>query len=190
MKIKIIGLSDYGLPVLFNWFYPNKVKSYFFTAIIFSVSIYFSPAKAQQQTAVMKIVNGSPKILPTQSILKSAFESEYNDGTIISSISIEYQHAPYYYLVGKGSNNNEPRIMAIQLEYKAGDDSWVLGIAVTEVKHACAGHNCISCSFHFAQTGAIVGCDCSAAGSSIEQGYCNHSVWQSTIKPGHLGNFY
>jgi len=156
------------------------------------VSLLSTFGQTQQQTAVMRIVNGTPQILVSESILKSAFEAEYNDGTTISIVSIESTASPYYYLVGKGTNNGESRTMGILLVYRSSDSSWVIGTAMVavEIKHSCAGRNCISCNFGRNQLGQIIGCDCPAKGDPNEPGYCNHGIYETTTNPGYLGSFY
>ncbi|MBS1537201.1 MAG: hypothetical protein JST20_05580 [Bacteroidetes bacterium] len=170
----------------------KNLSRFFAVALVTAIVSYGAVlGQSQEQTAIMRIVNGIPQILVSQSILQSAFEAEYNDGTIISSIVIESTVPPYYYLVGKGANNGDSRTMGILLVYRPSDSSWVIGTTMVaiDIKHACSGNNCVSCDFATNQ-GQIVGCNCLQKGDPDKPGYCNHGLYQTTTNPGHLGDFY
>ncbi len=125
---------------------------------------------AQERIKIGEIVDNEPVITLDSATLVSAFESAFNDGTVISEVKIE-QSGDFFYVEGSGMNAGEARAMAEELSNDGGE----LYLLPTSESQSCSGVNCASGGFRKLPSGKIMGCQCLQPGGSGES-YSNHTI--------------
>jgi len=144
---------------------------------IFATNIAYSQTSS---TVFATMVNGSPQLSISQSILIAAFEDEFNDGSVISTVTIENYassgNPAKYWLIATGKKNDTlSRTMAVALDLSNGE------FRTTDPRHSCKGNWCSECAFKRVDGGGIVGCKCE---DWISLG-CDHTVTTGARRGGY-----
>jgi hypothetical protein len=94
--------------------------------------------------------------------LKQAFEQQWNDGTVVTTVLI-IQAGSILWLESKGINNNESRCMTVLLTADQNDLFIKQGSGSKMI--TCEGHGCNHCEIDYNPDGNPTNCHCEKVGS-------------------------
>jgi hypothetical protein len=133
---------------------------------------------AQGQTVVGTVSGGLATITASSSALTAGFDSEYNDGSVYTSVE-QYNDGVTWYLIGNGYNGSEKRRSSYPLTLIGTDLFLDTSAAVQITLCSILGCSSFPCT-HLCNE------PCPSGQGS---GTCTSSS-QPLIAAGHLGTFY
>ncbi len=144
---------------------------------IFAANIAYGQTSS---TVFGSMVNGQPQLSISQATLIAAFEDEFNDGSVISTVAIENfassGNPAKYWLVASGKKSDTlSRKMAVELDLNNGE------FRTKGYRNSCSGNWCSECAFVRVDGGGITGCECK---DWISFG-CTHTISTEARRGGY-----